>query len=277
MSERPRQLDLFAGGAQPSAPGVRTATSPAADTTAAAFKDPRRALRDHLDNRTPLPLATLQAVVTVVAAAPEAADAAELLCRVCERYAADDRDFGPNREVAAALAGLASLRPPARARVTRRLRACRALRPARLPPLLRAETAALARPDLAPLRACLQDADDRVRAAACAVVADIGEGRLLPELREISEDPAEGPARAALLARGHLGDSAARPALEGCLTRAIEVGGESREGLENLLSALAPVATADTAVRVRRLLPTLDGAARTAARDLLEMLDGDTP
>jgi len=275
MSQRPRQLDLFAGGAEPPATPGGTTASPAAGATAATFKDPRRALRDHLDNRTPLPLASLQAVVTVVATAPEAAEAAELLCRVCERYAADDRDFGPNREVTAALTGLASLSPPARARVTRRLRACRALSPARLPPVLRAEMAALARPDLAPLRACLRDADDGVRAAACTLVADIGEGRLLPELREISEDPADGAARAALLARGHLGDTAARPALDGCLTRAIEVGGESREDLENLLSALAPVATADTAVRVRRLLPTLDGAARAAARDLLEMLDGD--
>ncbi len=274
MSDRPRQLDLFAKVGERPAPRSKTARPPAGATPAVP-EEPCRALREHLEGWAELPLARLQAVVDAVAAAPEAADAAELLCRVCERYAADDRDFGPNREVTAALAGLAALGPPARARVARRLRACRALSPARMPPVLRAEIAALARPDLAPLRACLHDADDRVRAAACAVVADIGEGRLLPELREISGEPADGAASAALLARGHLGDTAARPALERRLARAVEVGGESSEGLESLLSALAPVATSDTVVQVRRLLPTLDGAALAAARDLLEMLDGN--
>lgn len=276
MPQSAEQLDFFRRPA-PNEKPVRDAAVDAAGWPRLAPRtgEPVAALRGHLEDPSKLSLAALKAVLEAVAgkiAGTRDDAAADLLCRLCERHAAHDRDFGPCEEVTLALNALAGLAHAARRKAAARLQACKALAPERLPPVLKAESAALDRADPERLRACLDSPDPEQRMAACRIVADAGVTRLLENLARMATDPEPGVRKAALLARGILGNSAARPELENRLAGLIQAGTARGPELQTLLEALWPVANEETAVLLRRLPRDLSDEDRTAVNDLLEAL-----
>lgn len=271
MSEEPHQLDLFtieAGTASPSG-GVAPGPHPQKKQDPATA---RAAMRAHFAGPAKLPIRDLVATVEAVARKPAEDDAGELLIRVCAAYGPWDAAFGPYGEVRAALEGLARLPRQDRRRAARTLSVLACLPDGRLPPVLRTEVAAVRIPDLDPLRACLRDPDPEIRREACQRVRECGASRLIPELQELMQDPVDAVAATALRTRGDLGDVSARTAIG---DRVAAIAGSSDGvpgGIEPWLDALLPVATRETAVRVRRLLPGLGPEDRAAAEAFLAEL-----
>lgn len=277
---RNREPTLFSHAARrppPLPPRTRAPVSAAPDAHAGVGRDcepedPRRALAAHLNDDLELDLPRRKAVVAEVATGPADGVMAELLLRICAAYGPFDTQSAPTSEVTLALDGLARLPTRKRLEAAGKLNSSARIGESRMPPKLRATAAAARRPDLEPLRACLADGDGALRVAACVIVGDIGERRLLPELRELEGAPDAEVVATARITRGLLGDDSVRPLLQDRLVAVARNNVGSASEISDLIAALEPIATAETAVFLRRALPHLHGETKTSAKELLSEL-----
>ena len=106
-----------------------------------------------------------------------------------------------------------------------------------------------------------------MRAAACALVAELGQQDAIERLRELSADPDAGVTAAADLTRGRLGDRTVKPILEQRL-RAAAAGEISR-----FARALVDIADANTVVLLGRAAERADSSVRAAVVETLGEID----
>jgi len=269
MRDDPEQLDLFAWPGQPNpAPPLPVpeppARSSAVDISALATSELLGALERLLDGALESTAVSRRLIDEV--GRRRLTEAVPMLVELCRLHAGFDR-ARPVPEVAAALEALSVLAAGSAAGDILKLVEQNALGATASAAALRFFAAVRHRPAARLARVSLSHEHAAVRASACALVADLGQQEALERLRDLSADLDADVAAAADLARGHLCDDAAKPALEQRLR--VASAGE----IPRLVRALVGVADADTVVLLGRTAARADSAARQVIVEALGQID----
>jgi HEAT repeat protein len=270
MQADPEQLDLFAWPGQASAAqSLPAAEAPARSPSAVDV------------SALPTP-ALLSALARLLDGAIESAgtgrrlidevarrrltEAVPTLAQLCRLHAGFDRARSVP-EVTAAVEALCALSAANAAGDVLRLVEHDAFGPTACAAALRFFAAVRHRPAARFARLSLSHEHAAVRAAACALVAELGQQDAIERLRELSADPDAGVTAAADLTRGRLGDRTVKPILEQRL-RAAAAGEISR-----FARALVDIADANTVVLLGRAAERADSSVRAAVVETLGEID----